>query len=308
MRDKILEYLGTADFISAAHALHMMQEGFSPGQIFIQRGQHYNTILTSIRRLLASTWEEILQNQILIKHGNIWIEDLNLFDRLYGLLTRMQAAMRFSRGIKIDMNLDPFGNLRLGNKEYWEENTSTVFENTRMIKGEYNMRIRAIGKDSSRIYIKPLMYSKEFKSGHSKNPLSHFYDYCKTLGFAGSCMACKNIKTNLPSYSCILTCFVATTSTDREEDLKFFNDAALETLLQFGLTGETNQIESILYASGAAPVSYWSDGYLFTTDIACDYLTNQDHLEPTKHHRRFCDKRARPVYPFEVEEEIQQID
>ena len=307
MRENILNYLGTIDYISASHALHLMHEKFSPGQVFMQRGLHYNTILTSIRRLLASTWEEILQDYILIKHGNIWITDLNLFDKLYNLLTRMQAAMKFSRGIKIEMNLDPFGNLRLGNKQYWEENTSTVFENMRMIKGEYNLRIRAIGRDAKRIYLKPIMYSKEFKAGHSKDPLSHFYDYCKTLGFAGSCLACKNIKTNLFSHSCILTCFVATTSTDREEDLNFFNDAALETLLQFGLTGETDQIESILYASGATPVSYWRDGYLFTTDTACDYLPNQDHLQPTtEHNKRFCKRRDNLDHQLE-DEEIQQI-
>jgi len=280
------------DYVSASHALFMMQDRFSPGRIFTKRGEYYNIILASIRRLLASTWEEILQHHIAINHGNIWITNQSMFDRFYNLLVRLQAAIKYSRGIKIEMKLDPMGQLRLGDPNYWQDNICTIFETMKILKGCYNLRIRSTEDhlDQKRIYVKPLMVGKEFKSGHSKDPMSPFYEYCKSLGQRGSCIRCKRIKVNKSIFSCILLNMIATTSSEQQEDLAFFEEKTLETLMQFGLTGDINKIDSILHNSRTPQKQgyFWDYGYQFTTDVMLDHQVDQEHLEITKHQKRFC--------------------
>ena len=298
MREHILSYLGSVDYINATQALHMIQYRFSPGRIFTDRGKHYNVILASIRRLVAAAWGEISQYSLVVHVGNIWIGDQKKFDRLYNLLIRLQAAIRYSRGIKIEMTMDPLGNLRLGDYQYWRDNMCTVFEEMSLLKGDYTLRIRSIEDklDQRRIYCKPVAISKEFKSGHSKDPMSPFYEYCKSLGHAnwGNCMACNKIKANKPHISCLMLNLIATTPKEQKDDLAYFGERTLESLLQFGITGESHRIESIVYSLDNIHEGFWGEGYIPTMDMMLDHRVNERHLQDTSRHK-FCSKERRGI-------------
>ena len=140
----MLNYLGCLDYLNLQRTLDDLFSNFEAHRLFTLRAGHYNNILTIIRKKLAQTWMQILDGNVAVKHGQIWILDHQLYEQFYDDLIRMQAALKYSRGLKIDMTLDLCGDLRYGDQRYWKEHGRTFATSVKRLKGRpANMILRS---------------------------------------------------------------------------------------------------------------------------------------------------------------------
>ena len=144
LRYKIVEYL-TVPEVENLHSAHAHWIGrLGIGRLMANRGREYNKVLVMIRKLLAKEWSTILEGGYLkIRRGSVYINDDNHYQRFQALLRRMGGALEFSEGCPVEMTLDLFNRITLGDRDYWANSMVTTFTDTFKTEGpEANLVLR----------------------------------------------------------------------------------------------------------------------------------------------------------------------